>query len=108
MEKREILEKFRIENSRGDEREEYLDLKSYSYGIIFSLITFVLIFIISNINNLDYTGAKLMVISIIVGNSIYKYHEDGKNMTTLRKFNNLFFIVGGGILYISYLVELVG
>lgn len=105
--KKELLQKFRLENSLGDERENYLDLKSYSYGICFSSFTFILIFIISKINDLDYTNAVLIFLSIIMGQVAYKYIKNRKNMGHLQKLSFITFIVGACILYISYVIELV-
>ncbi|MFM1541071.1 DUF6442 family protein, partial [Helcococcus ovis] len=108
MDKEDILNKFKIENSLGDVRENYVSVKSYSYGIIFSTVTFLLIFIISLVKNLDYTTASLMFVSIIIGNSTYKYFKERKNMKFLQKIFYICFIIGGSILYISYLIKIVG
>lgn len=107
MDKQKVLDKFKTENSLRDERENYLDLKSYSYGVSFSILTFLLIFVLSKVKNFDYTGAALMFTSIVVGNSLYKYAKDRKNMNLLQKFTYICFVVGGSILYIAYLVKLV-
>lgn len=98
MDKKDILEKFKVENVLGDERENYIDLKSNSFGIIFSSVTFIIIFILS----------KLMFISILLGNRFYKFLKDRKSMNNLEKFGYISFIIGGGILYVVFLVEWAG
>lgn len=107
MDKQKVLNKFKKENSLKDEREDYLDLKSYSYGVTFSILTFLVIFILSKIKHFDYAGAAMMFLSIVVGNSLYKYIKDRKSMNLLQKFTYICFIVGGSILYIAYLEKLV-
>lgn len=108
MDKNDILERFKVENALGDERESYIDLKSNSYGIIFSSFTFILIFIISKLKGLDYDLAKIMFISILLGNRFYKFLKDRKSMNNLAKFSYISFLLGGGFLYIVFLVEWAG
>lgn len=108
MDKNDILERFKVENTLGDERENYIDLKSNSYGIIFSSFTFILIFIISKLKGLDYDLAKIMFISILLGNRFYKFLKDRKSMNNLAKFSYISFLLGGGFLYIAFLVEWAG
>lgn len=108
MDKKDILERFRVENALGDERENYIDLKSNSFGIIFSSFTFILIFIISKFKGLDYDLAKIMFLSILLGNIFYKFLKDRKSLNNLAKFSYISFLLGGGILYIVFLVEWAG
>lgn len=108
MDKNDILERFKVENVLGDERESYIDLKSNSFGIIFSSVTFIIIFILSKLKGLDYDLAKIMFISILLGNRFYKFLKDRKSMNNLEKFGYISFIIGGGILYVVFLVEWAG
>lgn len=108
IDKKDILERFKVENVLGDERESYIDLKSNSYGIIFSSFTFILIFIISKLKGLDYDLAKIMFLSILLGNSFYKFLKDRKSMNNLEKFGYISFLLGGGFLYIAFIVEWAG
>ena len=108
IEKKDILERFKVENTLGDERENYIDLKSNSFGIIFSSVTFIIIFIISKLKGLDYDLAKIMFLSILLGNSFYKFLKDRKSLNNLAKFSYISFLLSGGFLYIAFLVEWAG
>lgn len=108
IDKKDILEKFKVENVLGDERENYIDLKSNSFGIIFSSVTFIIIFILSKLKGLDYDLAKIMFLSILLGNSFYKFLKARKSLNNLAKFSYISFLLGGGFLYIAFLVEWAG
>ncbi|MBD3948346.1 hypothetical protein I4Q36_05665 [Tuanshanicoccus lijuaniae] len=105
MNKQKILDLYKCDNRLEDERETYIQLKANNLSIIFSMFTFIVIAIICQMKHLDFTTAKLMFLSVIIGNCCYKYLYDRKNMTFLQQFTYMSFIIGGSILYISYFVD---
>lgn len=107
MDKNEILKRFKSENALGDERDTYLDTKANSYGILFASVTYIVIYIVSRSQNTDTTGVTMMFLSIILGNSFYKYFKDRKNMKPLVNVSYILLLVGGSILYITFLVDLI-
>lgn len=103
--KEKILERFRRENALADEREKDLDLKANALGILFSAVSFLILFIVAKVRDLDDTGARLMFLSILLGNTLYKFLRQRKELKTWQKISYLLFLVGGTILYIAYLVD---
>lgn len=103
--KEKILERFRRENTLADEREKDLDLKANALGILFSAVSFLILYIVAKVRDLDDTGARLMFLSILLGNTLYKFLRQRKELKTWQKVSYLLFLVGGTILYIAYLVD---
>lgn len=103
--KEKILERFRRENALADEREKDLDLKANALGILFSAVSFLILFIVAKVRDLDDTGARLMFLSIILGNTLYKFLRKRKELKTWQNVSYLLILVGGTILYIAYLVD---
>ena len=100
-----ILERVRRENALADEREKDLDLKANALGILFSAVSFLILFLVAKVRDLDDTGARLMFLSILLGNTLYKFLRQRKELKTWQKVSYLLFLVGGTILYIAYLVD---
>lgn len=105
MDKDKILEKYKKENSLGDERDKNIDLQSNQLGIIFAMITFLLIFIAAKIKGFGYSQATIMFISIVTGNTLYKYLKNRKSMSFVAKIPYILVLLGWTILSISYFVE---
>lgn len=103
--KEKILERFKRENALADEREKDLDLKANALGILFSAVSFLILFIVARVRDLDDTGARLMFLSILLGDRLYKFLRQRKELKTWQKVSYLLFLVGGTILYIAYLVD---
>lgn len=103
--KEKILERFRRDNAFADEREKDLDLKANALGILFSAVSFLILFLVAKVRGLDDTGARLMFLSILLGNTLYKFLRQRKELKTWQKVSYLLFLVGGTILYIAYLVD---
>lgn len=103
--KEKILERFRRENALADEREKDLDLKANALGILFSAVSFLILLLVAKVRGLDDTGARLMFLSILLGNTLYKFLRQRKELKTWQKISYLLFLVGGTILYIAYLVD---
>ncbi|EGY76262.1 MAG: DUF6442 family protein [Peptoniphilus sp.] len=104
MNKDEVLNKYKKENTFGDERERSLKLKSYELGTIFASIAFIIVWIVGRYKNLDISQATFVFMATIVGRFVSKLYN--KNYSgNFEKTSYILVIVGGLILFFSQIVD---
>lgn len=97
MDREEILNKSRHENQQGDEREKQIQLQGESFGLLFLMVTGVVLVVWKVVHGEAYRDIMLMFWMSLLGSRLYRLAIGKRKSEWPILLICLFFAIWNGI-----------